>query len=402
MITKGMRITGVILAGLFFLPYGIGFLVEKRYPEWLSQLSAVPMMSQEAVSYQRGWFQSQAVSKIMLHGNMLQIRHRLFHGPFTVKGFGIAHIISEIMEPSGKSLPVTLHTKIGWMGKTTLQISSAPILLRHAAEDASLEITGLEGTWTWDGPHLTGHMNLPLLSWTVGPEERLHIESLKGEYNLRQHLSGVWLGEHHITLGFLATHHLPSVPDMQLRWLKSDQIISEETAYRMAIQWIGTAESLYWKQALYGPLQWDMNVDHLPLKKVDTWAEMVPLLGRTRPILSINQFKLDMPQGFLQGKARLAVGGNGENTLDLAKPETILRALEVSLQIEAPKRLVRGFYPFEEADRKLNQLEQLGWVRLTADVYTVDLSFRDNRLVVNGLEKPLPIRAISPGLTAAP
>ena len=402
MTTKGMRITGVMLAGLFCLPYGMGFLVEKHYSEWLSHLSAVPMMSQEAISYQRGWFQSQAVSKIMLRGNILQIRHRLFHGPFTVKGFGITHITSEIIEPSGKSLPVTLHTQMGWMGKTTLQVSSAPVLLHYEADNAFLKVEGLTGTWTWDGPHLTGHMILPLLSWTVNTQERLHIDSLSGEYNLRHHASGVWLGEHHLMVGFLATHHLPSVPDMQLRWLKSDQVISEETAYRMAIQWTGTAESLYWQQALYGPLQWDMNVDHLPLKKMDTWAEMIPLLGRTRPVLSINRFKMDMPQGFLQGKARLAMSAQADNTLDLAKPETILRALEVSVQIEAPKRLVRGFYPVEEADRKLNQLEQLGWVKRIADVYTIDVSFRDNRLMVNGLEKPLPIRAISPQPTAVP
>lgn len=84
---------GIILLVTVFVPLGMGFWVQKKYPDMLSIVANNPYMSAKIVKFNRGWFHSKAILQINIYSTLVSangeaailsqfnIQQKILHGP---------------------------------------------------------------------------------------------------------------------------------------------------------------------------------------------------------------------------------------------------------------------------------------------------------------------------------
>ncbi len=454
MLTKFKLVAAALLVLFVGLPYGLGFVAEKQYQHLLTGLSEADVIQLQTVRYQRGWFRSEAISQVNLYASAvglpqtltLTFKHDIQHGPW-VKGFGLARIVSAVvLTESEQALfdtvshsftPMQWVTRVGFFGGAHIHISSPAFEIRQQSDNAELLWQGFEGQWSLNKTFskVEGQFKLPLLCWKVGAEEKLKIVDLSDHYDVARE-DGVWVGEHQWQVGFLKIHDWQNMPELQVRVWHHNQSLAESRKGEMALQWEGRLESIYWDKELYGPVKWNIALDNITrdglltlrarLKEgyrpdgsrrvLSAWVDALPKVLNSRPILSIRQLDIDMPQGFLQAQAKIAVGGTPN--VNIMRPETVMKSMEAEVHVAASKSLVQSIletqnarkhakplqvpliatytpaeiaqHAIQDTQKQLSLWEEEGWVQSHAVEYKMDVSLKNNSLVVNGRQKSFP------------
>ena len=162
-------------AGFTGAAYWSGIQAQRWYEEALAQGAKNPNIKFSTVSYHRGLFSSQSVTRIqfvMPEGSpstgadpSFSIRQDIYHGPLPLAGRGVADVpmqwagsvVRAVLEPDssawtrelakvyGNQPPVVAISKIGFDGASDTRITMPPLTLNNVDEVQSLKFSGLQG-----------------------------------------------------------------------------------------------------------------------------------------------------------------------------------------------------------------------------------------------------------------
>ncbi|MFZ4790645.1 MAG: YdgA family protein [Candidatus Competibacteraceae bacterium] len=173
----GGAVVVVVLAaaGVTGAAYWSGMQAERWYEEALAEGAKNPNVKFSTVSYQRGLFSSQSVTRIQLampEGSDVQeanpsfsIRQDIYHGPLPLAGWGVPGIpmqvagavVRAVLEPDssawtrdlakayGNQPPVVAISRIAFDGASDTRIAMPPLTLDNTGEVQSLKFSGLQG-----------------------------------------------------------------------------------------------------------------------------------------------------------------------------------------------------------------------------------------------------------------
>jgi uncharacterized protein YdgA (DUF945 family) len=173
----GGAVVVVVLAaaGITGAAYWSGKQAERWYEEALAEGAKNPNVKFSTVSYQRGLFSSQSVTRIQLampEGSdakeanpSFSIRQEIYHGPLPLAGWGVPGIpmqwtgavVRAVLEPDssvwtrelakayGNQPPVVAISVIAFDGASNTRITMPPLTLTNTGEAQSLKFSGLQG-----------------------------------------------------------------------------------------------------------------------------------------------------------------------------------------------------------------------------------------------------------------
>lgn len=178
----------LIVAVLAAAPYWIGLRVETLFHRHVARISAQTGLAIEVLRYQRGWFESRAVTRINLPGAVtLKLRHHIIHGPYAVLGWAEVES-TPVLEDNprlahyfGDKPAVTIHTRIAFDGSVTTRAHS-PAFRQPARTDPDVTVTwgGAKATVRFGGGNVHYTVTAPKLK-LAGPDRIVSISGMKLE-----------------------------------------------------------------------------------------------------------------------------------------------------------------------------------------------------------------------------
>lgn len=235
-----VTITLVILASIFLFPLGIGFLVEKEYPQIAQTFSKTDDIQVSVLNYHRGWFHSTATIKVLFtkpsliplnkwlvkqQGNPIEIvvKQDIAHGPWLMANsskfsdkfyIGQALIKSDINPEFGKIDAIAVLKIMG----DTLFLLNADAIQYQQQQGVAVMVKGLNAhvNFARNLKAFQGEINLPHIFFSDKKIEQ-EIDDLKAQFNLRADSHGLFLGEQKIEIG---TMRLNAAPDSNLELKK--------------------------------------------------------------------------------------------------------------------------------------------------------------------------------------
>ena len=255
----------LVVTLLVTAPYFSGLLIEKYYQQLASHLSNELKFKVTLQKFQRNYLNSIATLELHIAPNdnkttpyIIPITQHIIHGPLVIDlknktmpiSLSLAHIHhqlgeklkAQLVEFSQNEEPLTVMTKLGFLGKGVTYVSSAAI------EKA----TPTNSTITWGG--LTGRIEHSLDMRTLSGEAtaptlgfkdhgfNLQMKEITSQFNTKEVNNNIALGGSHLQIGSLTYHEQEEQPAVKLNnininsSLDNDNTPAKQLIYALAIK----------------------------------------------------------------------------------------------------------------------------------------------------------------------
>lgn len=209
--------TSAILGLIALTPYFSGMLIEKYYRQFTSQSTEASSFKVALKEFKRNFFTSTAIIEIQVSPNNNQnasytipIEQKIVHGPFVIDfkakkmpfSIALAHIHNLLSDPFKTQLtevfqhdtPITVMTKLGFLGKGTTYFSGVAIK-QTTKTNLAIMWDGIEGklVHSLDLRSLKGEIIAPKLSLT-NQDFKLDLTNISSKFNTTQK-------EHNLAIG---------------------------------------------------------------------------------------------------------------------------------------------------------------------------------------------------------
>lgn len=371
----------LILVVLVGGPYAMGFMVEKTYKQLLTQAPKDSRMQVSLVSYDRGWFSSQAKLAVTLRlpkalgkgqnqaqelqGIKFDVLENIEHGPVlygvNIDGkrriaFGQAYMMASAESNTINGYAMTL---VKFNGRIRNQINLQQLNYNDKQLGVLYAIKNVN-TKTVIAPgfkKMAGHIKIGSVD-LVTPNVQQQTDNLVTQFQLYKAAEGFYLGDTNTTIKQQAGLFLKSI-QFKLGGVKvqtASGLADDKVNYLMDI----TADDLMVSGKQYGPFALKLDAKNLDLTGLaklrdelqqlesqtaaptksqmkDYLSTMMQLAGKG---LDINIEKLDLtvPEGQVQATAHMVVNpiaGQVNN------PLMLLANLSINLGVQMPKALVQ-------------------------------------------------------------
>lgn len=188
---------GAVGAGL---PYYTGVVAERQFQQAFDEVSNHPLTSARQTDYRRGWLSSEAASELTVrigeHTFVFPCRHSIVHGLASARVTTVAQLPegmpAELRELFGEDF-VTAVTTIRANGDQYTEIHSAAVDT-EASEDGRVEWGGLTGTLALEDGRFETDLTLPHLRLS-SDDGRIAFEQMTVRGDLERFSSRAWLGD---------------------------------------------------------------------------------------------------------------------------------------------------------------------------------------------------------------
>lgn len=427
MIKKFLLLLLLVAAVLAAAPWLTGTMIEKRYHAMLQQTASESGLRISLLGYQRGWFSSEAKSRIEFPaGNgkteSMVVLHHIRHGLLIFDGstpyFGLGLIHHDIeLPPSararwqalfGDTPPLTMRTSISLNGNQHWQIESKS-LYYHKQQDEVL-IQPL---------HLTLQIGAALdtvagvLHWNglkaITDKGTGDIAPMEWHFDMQRIRPFVWTGDldwQQGTISFINPFQHVVISGLKLAsHTRSDnrqRLFSEQSAELAAFDIAGSR---------YGPGKLAITIRNIPHRTIEHFARLqqkaaklsasgkaeaqlalqqlgmsalgeLPALISADPIIEIPALSLQTPEGEIKGSFHFSIrdvaSGNAMN-LPLIKQHSHMR-----LDLQVPAALLVQY------SQQLASMMQQGMIRREGGMLVTHARLENGTLMVNGRSVPLP------------
>lgn len=319
-------VLGLLAVTVFLAPFGIGFLVERTYPQMLAALSQSGDVQLKLVHYQRSWFHSQAQIEVRVaHADLLKlsdwvasnnqaaltfvITQTIEHGPWLMVAprsgkshlfFGQAMIKSHVNPEIGDIDAMTL-VKIN--GAILSVISAPHIQYRDDNQHVRAEVSGLTATFNLssDLKSLRGKIQAPdIIMQTETFQQLLH--GVTADYQLSTSPSGLLLGSRLTQMKRVVWE----ADDQDAQIIAVDglalQSKSEERDGRVDYEMKALIHEITLNENSYGPQQLDIAINHIDVPTLLTLKRELAQINDAEHLSSLQLIKYNELFMMLLGK----------------------------------------------------------------------------------------------------
>lgn len=230
-------ILALAAAGFCGAAYWSGIQAERWYYDTLQVgANSSPNVQFTTLRYERGWFSSQAVTRVQIEGPTdgesqevdpsFSMRQEIYHGPWPVAGRGTpgvpmawgGAVVRATLDPDsspwtrelakwyGAQEPLVAISRVGFDGASDTEITMPPLALNDVGDLQSLNFAGLQGQFqaTSRGEAVRGTMRFSSLDLVGRPEsavdqapegDQVKLSDLRLSVNQRKGAFDLWFGE---------------------------------------------------------------------------------------------------------------------------------------------------------------------------------------------------------------
>jgi len=407
-------------AGFVGATYWSGIQAERWYQEALAESAKNPNVKLTTVSYQRGLFASQSVTRVqfaMPEGEATKeadpsfsIRQDIYHGPLPLAGRGVpgvpmgvtGGVVRATLDPEssawtrelaklyGGQEPVVAISQMGFDGASNTRITMPPLNLSNVEDVQSLAFAGLQGQFQVapQGAVVQGKLTVASLDLVGKPDAsgdppaagvgQVKLSDLSLNVNQRKGAFDLLYGDSSFRIGELRAQDQNTGTPFVATNLTITGALSPQGAQQVAGEVVFKADKVVVDQQsgsgslklalrnLDGPAvmqlqQWQQKLANQPEdpQALDELMKLVKTLLRGKPEFTLDsQAKLN--QGDWQGKLTLNFQDLGEVNL-LVDPSSLLGALEKgAADVAASKALVEAVLISTTRDQLMAQAQGQG------------------------------------------
>ena len=444
----------IIIASIaLLLPLGMGFAVEHKYSQVLESLSRSEHIKMKLVSYQRGWFHSDAVVQVALTqptvleinkwlGNttgapvQFMLNQRIEHGPLLHVSsqtgnrrllFGRAVVKSSINTALGTIDSLTFAEFDG----SLLSVINAPDLhIDNKAKKIRATVTDLTATLllSADLNQIYASIDAPQANITT-PDFLQKINNLSEQFSLRKSPSGLFLGWRTTKIGDASWETVDHKSQIQLNGLTMQSQSAEKSA-KMTYRLNAILNKAALDNTTYGPQQIKLSINNLDVPTLLALRKELTQITGSEGLSTTQLFRYNDLFMILLGKglelnvdklSLVVASGNLTATMQVVlKPQTttatslagFLRYLDAKTHLELPDAMLTkilttigsstmaqgmmGSLSYGEsanpsaesaqrAKQQIAQWVQKKWLIPEDDRYLLDLSYKNQQLMMNGI-----------------
>lgn len=424
----GIAVVLALLVGLRLLSSSM----EGWYEEALHENSTEGQILLEKVSYQPGWFTTQAVTRVRILDERLvgeggqpiefSLHHVLRPGP-VVGTTALAELrthpmlAAPIAEMAGNRNPLTISMRFGLGGSSTTKITGEPVsgeVELDGIGTTAIRWGGADGTIRTDGEMMDVELEIPELSVST-VEQVFRLKSLAARAKLTKGSHDIWAGS--IEGGVETLELSEEIGAAQIRFQSIQEVDPEDNA---SLHLESRAGSLRAR----GEEIRDVDVA-LVVEKVD--AELLSTMMSGDETFDEEGSQLEAVRGFLirspsvtleplrfttadgeEVRGRIRFGFRSDGLDSEFHPIQTLVRLQMEADADAPKKFVeRVLAALRESgiasgsdDRgtPIENLQDDGWLVADGDRAKISLAYGDSKVVLNGQSRPDLFRAMIRGL----
>lgn len=389
----------LVAAGFSGAAYWSGIQAERWYHDTLQAgATSSPNMRFTTLRYERGWFSSQAVTRIEIDSReddalqaadpSFSIRQDIYHGPLPLVGRAVPEasmawggaVVRATLDPDssawtrelakwyGAQEPLVAISRVRFNGASDTWITMPPLILSNVGDLQSLNFAGLHGQFQASprGEAVRGTMSVPSLELMGQPETaadpvtgggQIKLGELSLNVNQRLEVFDLWFGESSFKIAELRIRDPASDTTWVVTHLTLTGTVEPQDAQQVAGEVVIKAENIATNQ------QSGTGSLRLTLRNLDG-----PTIVRLRQWQQQSADQLDDSQALDELLALL-------KTLLRGKPELVL-----------------------DTQASLTQGEWMAKLNLNFQDFAVDSLFQDPAGALNALEKGLAEVAISQSL----
>jgi len=409
-------------------PWLSGRLIEKGYHATLQQMADESGLQVTPLTYQRGWFTTEASSQITLpsgNGKILSLllHHHIRHGlltfddenrPHLALGL-VSHTIELPKESSsrwqqlfGNGQAVTVRTVVGLDGSQQWRISGEAVSYQQGAEHLlirpltlALRISGdlqrIEGKLHWEGMQGANEQ---------GEGEIAPVDCRFDMQRLRPY---VWSGDYDWRQGAIRFNNEQSY--LLISGLTLSNKTRSDNRQRLSSEQSALVETFDLSGKRYGPGKLEIAISNIPEQVVahiariqrqaaagaygsdQPAAEMalqqlamealgeLPILIAADPAIEVSELSLQTPRGPIKGKFHFSI--RDLSPADAMNLPLIKQHAHMQLELQLPAALL------DPQDPQLSSLLAQGLLRQEGDMLVTHARMENGELVVNDRAVPL-------------
>ena len=412
----------VAAAGVTGAAYWSGMQAQRWYEEALAEGAKNPNVKFSTVSYQRGLFSSQSVTRIQLTmpensdakeaDPSFSIRQEIYHGPLPLAGWGVPGIpmqvtgavVLAVLEPDssawtrelakayGNQPPIVAISRIAFDGASDTHIAMPPLTLTNTGEVQSLKFSGLQGQFqvAAKAAAVQGNLTVASLEAVGKPTSaadgqpatgggQISLRDLSLTVNQRKGAFDLLFGDSSFKIGDLSAKDETSGAPIAINNLSISGSLTPQGAQQIAAEALIKASKVTVdQQSGEGSLKLVLrNLDGATVAKLQQWQQKVAsnpnedpqALGELMPL--IKALLAGKPEFLIDSQAKLAQGNwQGQLTLNfqdfgeinpLLDPSGLLNALEKgAADVAASRTLVEALLTNTAKETALAQAKAQG------------------------------------------
>ncbi|MCC6135126.1 MAG: YdgA family protein [Candidatus Contendobacter sp.] len=412
----------VAAAGVTGAAYWSGMQAQRWYEEALAEGAKNPNVKFSTVSYQRGLFSSQSVTRIQLTmpensdakeaDPSFSIRQEIYHGPLPLAGWGVPGIpmqvtgavVRAVLEPDssawtrelakayGNQPPIVAISRIAFDGASDTHIAMPPLTLTNTGEVQSLKFSGLQGQFqvAAKAAAVQGNLTVASLEAVGKPTSaadgqpatgggQISLRDLSLTVNQRKGAFDLLFGDSSFKIGDLSAKDETSGAPIAINNLSISGSLTPQGAQQIAAEALIKASKVTVdQQSGEGSLKLVLrNLDGATVAKLQQWQQKVAsnpnedpqALGELMPL--IKALLAGKPEFLIDSQAKLAQGNwQGQLTLNfqdfgeinpLLDPSGLLNALEKgAADVAASRTLVEALLTNTAKETALAQAKAQG------------------------------------------
>jgi uncharacterized protein YdgA (DUF945 family) len=289
---------GIIAVALLLLPGIIGYSAEESLRSALKTISQQGAYRIELVSFERGWFTSRAVSKLVLEGQYaetlqqafgagadtaIEVRfdHTISHGPILLRDrvptVGFAYAETDLHLPrmvemllaqylQGKPF-LTFRTTFGLFGRSTTLVSN-PDYKGSMGPHTSLQWDGASGTINAERRSFNVHLDMPLFKLETG-ERLVLVRGVSVRSDQGKRGRHIWLGDTDATVQEVRLMNPESGESAHITGLDYRVKAAPDGADRIDVSATFGLASAEFEGSNMGPSTWSLGVNNLSASALD-------------------------------------------------------------------------------------------------------------------------------------
>jgi len=289
---------GIAAAILVLVPGLIGYSAEQSLRSTLKTISQQGAYRIELVSFERGWFSSDASSKLVLEGQYaetlgqalgldpgtaLAVRfdHTISHGPILLRGgfpkIGFAYAETELRLPEmierllarylqGKPF-LTFRTTFGLFGRSTTLVSN-PDYTGAMGPQTSIQWDGASGRLATERRAFDVRLDMPLFKWEAD-ERLLLVRGMSVKSDQKKRGRHVWLGDTDVRVREVRLMSPESGESARIDGLDYEVKTVADGADRLDASAVFGIDRAEFEGGSLGPSAWTIEVNNLSAGALD-------------------------------------------------------------------------------------------------------------------------------------
>ena len=406
-------LAAVIIGGSFWT----GWRTEQRFRDSIEEMDKLGVQV-SLLDYRRGLFSATARTEVLTPTfGTLSFSHSIWHGPLLAFASS-ASIRSELMlsenltaqlraafgdDPFKGKTPLTVTSTFGLFGGNSFHIVSPKFEAVVEKDQTKLSWGGLDGKITLGSDYSKVKADVVLDGLSVESREiqiQMGRTSFQSDIKKPSGYEILYVGTSNLALDKLSFHATAKESD-SIRALTVENFSSKNTtsinkgALDIKIQFGADTLDIDDKPEFsIKKLGLTFLYENIDGKAIEAFSKDSPHTDRQKtiqesllrkPSFSVKDVSATWPEGVTTGNFRIAYIGDGD--IDKFSPADLNADLQISLPTALFHRLLADQFPVQ-ADN-LNALIEKGILIEKDGVLTIDASFKDNVLNLNGKQEPL-------------